>query len=273
MQASLGVRSAASKDVKNNHIVINVLGPVQILGTAKPFSRAWSFELIIYVALHPNGVKNASWADALCPDRMLANATIDSTVSHARGVLGVGNDGTVLLSRRKGALYLDKSVSCDWDRFVELSFDGDEERQLVALQLVRGRPFEGLKTCDWPVVEGVEALLQTAIVEVALRAARIGIERGDGARAAWAARKGLLASPYDERLYRCLMQAADVEGHPFGVEQVKDELFYLLGGTLRARSNRQDGAFDDLVHPKTASLYHALSRQGRKRPKGEPARL
>ena len=59
------------------------------------------------------------------------------------------------------------------------------------------------------------------------------------------ARRGLLASPFDERLYRLLLRAADAEGNPAGVESVMTELLRLLGD----------------AHPQTADLYLALTRR------------
>ena len=74
---------------------------------------------------------------------------------------------------------------------------------------------------------------------------------------------GLLASPYDERLYRVLLRAADLEGNPAGVERVMAELLQVVGGASAGRSPRPVGASDlRAVHPETATLYRSLSRWG-----------
>ena len=85
-----------------------------------------------------------------------------------------------------------------------------------ALELVRGRPFEGLRSSDWPILEGIGPAIEAAVVDLSGRLAGACLAAGDARGAEWAARQGLLVSPYDERLYRMLMRAADVGGNPGG---------------------------------------------------------
>jgi len=68
----------------------------------------------------------------------------------------------------------------------------------------------------------------------------------------WAARRGLLVSPYDERLYRMLLRAADLAGNPAGVEAVMAEL-------VRVVADEADPLAS--VHPSTLALYRSLSRR------------
>jgi hypothetical protein len=75
---------------------------------------------------------------------------------------------------------------------------------------------------------------------------------GDAAGAEWSARQGLLVCPYDERLYRVLMRAADLAGNPAGVETTMTELLQLVGGDVEPY---------DSVHPETYDLYRSLSRR------------
>ena len=247
-------------------VEVRVLGPVEIVGLAKPFSRAAARDLVVYLAVHPAGVRNDAWAVALWPERTMAPSTLHSVASDARCALGAGPDGAELLPRAHGSLRLAPGVVTDWGRFVGLAGSTYPEDWEVALRLVRGRPFEGLGHPDWAVLEGAEAEAQDRIVGVATRLASDRLQKGDGAAAARAARAGLRASPYDERLYRCLLQAADQQGHPHGVEVVMGELLALLEGTGgRRRPPRVDGAnaaqATQLVHPQTAELYMALSRR------------
>jgi DNA-binding SARP family transcriptional activator len=80
------------------------------------------------------------------------------------------------------------------------------------------------------------------------------LERGEADAASWSARQALRVSPYDERLYRILMRAADAAGHPAGVESVLDELITLVA---------EDVEPFDAVHPETLELYRELSRRRR----------
>ena len=67
-----------------------------------------------------------------------------------------------------------------------------------------------------------------------------------------------LASPYDERLYRVLMRAADSAGNPAGVDAVWRELLSVLDADLEL--------VDDELHPETIALYAALRPRGRPKP-------
>ena len=100
--------------------------------------------------------------------------------------------------------------------------------------------------------------METVIAEAAERLALRYLDVGDHRQANWAARRGLLASPYDERLYRVLMRAADAAGNPAGVDAIWKELLTVLDADL--------DLVDDELHPETIALYTAL------RPKGRPRR-
>ena len=143
-------------------------------------------------------------------------------------------------------------VSTDWTRLDALAGSDDPARWREALELVRGRPFDGLKATDWLILEGVGPAVEARVVDVATSFAEWCLDAGDPAGAAWSARRGLLASPYDERLYRVLMRAADAAGNPAGVEAVMTELVRLVADDVEP--------FDS-VHPETLDLYRSLSRR------------
>lgn len=247
-------------------VVVRVLGPVDVVGAARPFSRAWTMDLVVYLAMHPEGVGSDTWPAALWPDRAVAEPTRHSTVSSARRALGCDAEGRDHLPRCNGRLRLASSVTSDWAQFQALAqTEGPEGPPAwqAALELVRGRPFEGLRTVDWTVFEGIEARAQDAVVQVAIRLADHLLTSGDGRGAELAVRRGLAASPYDERLYRLLLSAADRQGNPGGVEAVMDELIVVVGGGTRRR--RPNGPLDPevlaWVHPETVAAYQAVSRR------------
>ncbi len=243
-----------------------MLGPLTVRGLDRPFTRAAARDLVVYLALHPGEVRNDVWASALWPDRPPATSTLHSVASSARRALGSAGDGRPRLPHAHGSLAV-RSVTTDWARFVALSAGGGPAEWAKALRLVRGRPFEGLGRPDWAVLEGAAAEVEERVVEVATRLATQRLATGDGWGAARAARRGLRASPYDERLFRLLLEAADRQGNPEGVESVMAELLSLLGdGSTRRAPAAAPGwpmvEVDRLVHPQTAQLYHALSRRG-----------
>jgi DNA-binding SARP family transcriptional activator len=126
------------------------------------------------------------------------------------------------------------------------------------LELVRGVPLTSPtgRGYEWAVVHRTE--METVIAEVAERLALRYLDLGDHRQANWAARRGLLASPYDERLYRVLMRAADAAGNPAGVDAVWRELLSVLDADLEL--------VDDELHPETIALYAALRPRGRPKP-------
>jgi len=216
------------------------------------FTRAWAKELVVYLAMHPNGVTNEAWATALWPDRLMAPSSLHSTASVARRSLGRARSGIDHLPHSHGRLTLADTVGTDWDRFVVLADSDDPHSWRLSLEMVRGRPFEGLRSSDWPILEGIGPAIESAVVDLSGRLAGACLSRGDPREAEWAARKGLLVSPYDERLYRMLMRAADLGGNPAGVEAVMSELVKVVGDDIEPL---------DSVHPSTMELYRSLTRR------------
>jgi hypothetical protein len=233
-------------------VEIAVLGTVEIRGAAREFSRAWARELVVYLAMHPGGASNDSWATALWPERVMAPSSLHSTASVARRSLGKAIDGSDHLPRSHGHLALAPSVGTDWDRFVALSDDDDTDRWREALTLVRGRPLAGVRSTDWSILDGTAPAIESAIVDLSGRLAGACLRSGDPQSAEWSARRGLLVSPYDERLYRMLLRAADAAGNPGGVESVMAELVRIVADEIEPVES---------VHPSTLTLYRSLSRR------------
>ncbi len=242
-------RSPGEEDVE---IEVAVLGHIEIRGAARDFTRAWSKELVVYLALHPHGASNDGWATALWPDRVMAPSSLHSTASVARRALGQARSGQDHLPHSHGRLALATTVGTDWDRFVALADSADTDSRRSALGLVRGRPFEGLRASDWPILEGIGPAIESAVVDLSCALAEDCLSADDPRGAEWAARRGLLVSPYDERLYRILMKAADLAGHPAGVESVMAELVKLVADDIEPL---------DSVHPNTVELYRSLTRR------------
>jgi DNA-binding SARP family transcriptional activator len=243
---------ALTNGIQETEVEIAVLGQIEIRGAAREFTRAWAEELVVYLAMHPNGATNEAWATALWPDRLMAPSSLHSTASVARRALGEARNGRDHLPRSHSRLALSDTVSTDWSKFV-LHADSDSPRRWrAALELVRGRPFEGLRSTDWPILEGIGPAIEAAVVDLSGRFSGWSLSQGDAQSAEWAARKGLLVSPYDERLYRMLMRAADLSGNPAGVESVMSELIKLVAEDVEPLES---------VHPSTMQLYRSLSRR------------
>ncbi|HVC71810.1 MAG TPA: bacterial transcriptional activator domain-containing protein [Acidimicrobiales bacterium] len=245
-------RAASPGQHENHDVEVRVLGPVEIVGASRPFTRAWAVELVVFLAMHPKGASSEQWATALWPNKVMAAASLHSTASAARRSLGVSSTGGDHLPRAHGRLSLAETVHSDWSRFVALSKEEGPESWRYALELIRGRPFEGLRAPDWVLLEGISANIEAVVVDLASRYAEHSLAAGDPSEAEWSARQGLRVSAYDERLYRVLLLAADSAGNPAGVESVMAELVHLVA---------EDVEPFDAVHPETLDLYRTLSRR------------
>jgi DNA-binding SARP family transcriptional activator len=244
-------RSDEDVQVAGGEVEVCVLGQVEIHGAERAFARAWAVDLVAYLAMHPRGATSDQWAAALWPDRRMAASSLHSTASAARRALGKSPDGLDYLPRSHGRLALRSTVHSDVHRLVELSKSPYPASWRVGLELVRGRPFEGLRSTDWALLEGIYAYVESKVVDLAVKYAEHCLGVGDAPGAEWAARKGLLVSTYDERLYRILMRSADLAGNPAGVERIMRELVHLVADDLEPY---------DAVHPETIELYRSLSR-------------
>jgi DNA-binding SARP family transcriptional activator len=234
---------------------VRILGKIHVHGVPV-IERRKSLELIVYLALHPQGADAERVWEALWPERPLNRGTLHTTVSTARNRLGNAADGTPYLpDAREGHYRLHPDLGLDWTRFQTLTSLTQQPgtnpisalRQ--ALELVTGYPMDSAtpRAYDWALVHRSE--IEAAIGEAAEQLASLYLNADDHAGATWAARRGLVASPFDERLYRQLMLAADAAGNTAGIDATMRELVHIMGDELEP--------VDDL-HPETIKLYHQL---------------
>jgi len=124
-------------------ILVRVLGPVVIEGLGAPVTRRRVKELIVFLALHPEGVTESQIKAALWPGDEPSTPAFNQTMSRARTALGEASDGMPYVGYVKNSRYRPH---------VELRVDAIElERALVdpdcndlggvVADLVRGDPF------------------------------------------------------------------------------------------------------------------------------------
>lgn len=237
-----------------------VLGPVEVIGGARPFDRHKHLEIAVYLALHPDGVSDERLKTVLWPERAPSTPAFNTAISTTRNRLGHDSDGDVFLSHYMSAgrrYRLNAHAGSDYARFEAhvaraRGDDGDTiVRQLrTALELVRGQPFAEVSGFGWAWAEGHVANMEATIAEAAHRLAAAYLDRNEPEQAIWAAMRGLLAAPADEILYRDRMLAYDVAGNPAGVETVMHELEVVVEGIEPW----------DSIHPDTIALYRRLTR-------------
>ncbi len=265
-------RSRADRSPAVSHVGVEVavLGPVSVSGLSHAFRRAAARELVVYLAFHREGVRHGEWALALWPDRPVSPATVHSTASDARRALGRTADGAQRLPCGS-PLRLHPSVVTDVDRFAELVRSETCEDWIEAARSVRGPLFGGLRRADWAILDGTHAHVEALVVHSLLQAAETFRRSGRAAEAEWIVRRGLLASPYDERLYRSLLLALAAQGNRTGLRTAMAQLLVVARGWRTTfREWNTDGT--DALHPETTELYRELLRHC-PAPGGTPARL
>jgi DNA-binding SARP family transcriptional activator len=165
---------------------------------------------------------------------------------------------------------LHPSVVTDVDRFADLSRSRTREAWIEAAALVRGPLFGGLRRADWAVLDGTHARVEALVVHTVLQAAETLRRDGQAAEAEWIVRRGLLASPYDERLYRSLLLALAAQGNRTGMRAAMAQLLVVATGAWPTFGERNAGGAD-AIHPQTNELYRDLLRHC-PAPGGIPAR-
>lgn len=109
------------------------------------------------------------------------------------------------------------------------------------------------KSYEWAGSEGHKAEMVAQVVDTAHDLAKRCLSVGDLDGATWAARAGLRACPYEERLYCDLMEAAAAAGNATRLEGAMDELLARQGSDPVGEP-----------HPDTVALYESLRRQCRR---------
>ena len=233
-----------------SEVGLAVLGPVGLIGLDYPLERHPKLtELVVYLALHRGGATSKSWTAALWPDRRIPGQTVANRLSEARRILGFATDGRPRL-RRHGDRHHLVEFGSDWQEFQQLASSDDPVHWKEALSLVRGRPFEDLAQGQWVVFEGYLAEAERTISGLGIRLANWALDAGDTELCTWAAHQAIRANPFDERLHRLVMLAADAAGNRAGVE----ETFRQLAVVLEIEGDPLVG-----VHPETARLYARLT--------------
>jgi DNA-binding SARP family transcriptional activator len=238
---------------------INVLGPVTFRNVDN-FLRPRSFEIALYLSLHPDGISESRLDETIWPTKTeVPKSTRDQAISAARTALG--GRTRLPLAQGQGAdktYRLSNQVTTDWDEFCTLHRQGRQSNEVEplhqALQLVRGRPFGDLDSgpgFKWLHTEGHLYHMEAEVADTADLAAGHYLDQDQPVKARWAATQGLLVGPYTERLWIRLMAAADALGEAQEIERLLTEMDTRLG---------LDGDYSQL-HPDTIAAYRSYSRQ------------
>lgn len=141
-------------------VLVRVLGPVVIDG-APPINRRRVKELVVYLALHPEGVTDQQITAALWPGDTPTRAAFNQTVTRARAALGDGPDGQPYVGYVDHGLYKPSPyLLCDAILLEHAVAMGSTTEGLDP----RGQPFAATPGFEWAYVEG-HAYRAAALVE------------------------------------------------------------------------------------------------------------
>ena len=196
---------------------LQVLGRIKVrVGTGGEPTKAVSrmpscTEAVTYLSTRPGGATTQEVADALgiSDDRVrqdlsIVRAWLGDNHATGRPFLPAATKHPLAIERGVG-LYLIEDLLCDADLFKRLRLRGEARgsdglKDLYnALKLVKGAPYDGLRTRGgcWLVEQGLDHHLLCSIVDVAHLVSTITLQTGDFDAARNAAELAALAAPTD----------------------------------------------------------------------------
>jgi hypothetical protein len=132
--------------IADGHVLVRVFGGVEVVGGDRPIDRRRCIELVVFLALHPDGVDEERLREALWPENNPSRSAFNETVSRARRCLGLDPSGLPHVRHMKHGLYqLGPYVH------VEPS---------PAPGLV---PFQGCRGYEWAYTEGIAYTLEAPL--------------------------------------------------------------------------------------------------------------
>ena len=255
-----GLRAAIA-GTHPGEVELQVLGVVQAVGVASPFTSQRALDLACYLAFHRDGAT----ADKLrywlwCRSEPPPSAkTFANVVSRARVCLGRDADGGPYLSYlgADGVYRLSAEVTTDLERFaawLRLAEQAPPTQALeclrAAFRLVRGAPFGGGSgdTFSWADASWrshVEYLVDCT----AHRLADVALELGRLEVARWATLRGLAITPDCEQCYQRRIAAARRCGHRREVDRVMHHMDRLQREPLPELEELAPSALDAVPSP------------------------
>ncbi len=240
-------------------VEIQTLGSLAVTGPGEldEERRDLLTELVVYLALHPEGIHPNVLSAALWP-RGVTDAVRDSTLAQAATWLGNDEQGEPRLRvNDEGMWVLSRSgVRFDWDVFRALanrSGTGDDAigDLELALTLVTGGAWTSLPAgrYGWLAYESVEADTRVAVVAVARRLASLTAAAGNPLRARNALQAGLRMAPACEEIWRDALRLASTHAGRGDVHAVADDMYAAIArfGSPRGAQSETDALIDELL--------------------------
>jgi DNA-binding SARP family transcriptional activator len=250
----LGLSLASADRHGRPGVSVNVLGPVEVAGSAEPLQPKQA-ELVLALALHsPVGLSNSALCTLLGADADHPRPpdSVRQLITRTRRRMGTTFEGQEKIIHLGSGIYvLHEGFRLDWATFSALARRGRADRDTTdlraALELVRGQPFADCY--HWWIDVALVETMRAEIVDTADLLGRLELSAGHPEAARKAARIGLSAETAAEQLWRALMRAEHALGNPEGVAQA-------WTACLDAITEIAPGG---APHPDTERLYRELS--------------
>ncbi|WP_322749095.1 MULTISPECIES: bacterial transcriptional activator domain-containing protein [unclassified Frankia] len=227
-----------------NDAEIRVLGTITIdaPGPLAPDRRDLLTELVVYLALHRNGIPTSDLKTAIWPHGA-SGEVVAAALDDARAWLGPASGGGPRITiSDDGCWRLADDVRCDWDLFIaythrsgwpDVNTDANtdaEEDLITALRLVTGPLWTNLPDhrYDWLASSPIRTSIATTVVDVAHRLAQLTLGYGDTVTAVAACRTGLRAVPTAEVLWRDLLRTVAARRDRKALEAVIGETYRVI---------------------------------------------
>jgi hypothetical protein len=220
-------------------VEISLLGQTAVgaPGPMEPDRLALATELVVYLAVHPDGVHANVLTGAVWPRGVSAEVR-DAALARVHGWLGTDATGQPnLLTDSSGRLRLGPGARVDWQVFRALfarasqaaaAADASAEAGYLqrALDLVRGQFLDGRDQSRyaWLAADDVEYEVTAAVADAAHRLATLTLAAGHPDASMAAARAGLRLAFNDELLWRDLLTGAHATGQEHVLRAVVGEI-------------------------------------------------
>ena len=214
-------------------VSVQMLGPPEVTGWLLPPERAVLTELACYLALHRDRPASGEQLRAAIrpdDDHEPSAKTMRTYLSLLRKSIGAD----YLPSGGGGGYRFSWLVTSDWEGFNQMSArENDLATRLYALELIRGRPFQGVPSGSygWVFSELWISQIETTIATVALSVATECLKSDLLGKADRAVRQSLLAVPYDLTLWELRLRVAAAIG-PSELARAKAEAVATLDDDL-----------------------------------------
>ena len=222
-RAAVQARMTEVADGTVRHPLLQLLGPVELLGASGPAPARAARQCLEYCAwlLENPGTT----AQAMATGLLVAEGTRRSNMSRLRTWLGAGPEGEPYLpDAYSGRIWLDPAVSSDWHQLRLLVGDGVYRAPTsvleLGLRLVRGAPLADAAPVQWHWAETLRTDMVACVRDIGVELSRRALAERDLDLARWAAARALAAAPGDEPLMRARLRTEHLAGNAAETERL-----------------------------------------------------